>query len=181
MPETLPSMRRYFVNTMFDATFVMLGIIIGSALSSEPRLEIIITTLVTSAIALSISTGTSVYEAETLEQRRRIEEIGRAMLTPVRDTSIGRTSKMSINLISMVNSMAPLVAGAVTITPFLLISEKDIDLAAEVSVVLAITMLFLTGYFMGRSSKGNPLLKGARMAVIGLAAFAICYIIGGAV
>jgi predicted membrane protein (TIGR00267 family) len=181
MPETLPAMRRYFVNTMFDATFVMLGVIIGSALSSDPRLDVIITTLVTSAVALAISTGTSVYEAETLEQTRRLDEIGRAMLTSVGDTSIGRASKVSINLIALINSLAPIVAGTITIVPFLLISESDIILAAETSVALAISMLFMTGFFMGRSGKGNPLLKGARMATIGFVAFLICYFISGAI
>lgn len=180
MPETLPSMRRYFVNTMFDATFVMLGVIIGSALSPDPRLDVIITTLVTSAVALSISTGTSVYEAETLEQTRRLDEIGRAMLTSVDDTQIGRASRISINLIALINSLAPIVAGVITVIPFLMLGS-EIVLAAEISVILAISMLFMTGFLMGRTGKKNPLLKGARMASIGIVAFAICYFISGAI
>jgi predicted membrane protein (TIGR00267 family) len=181
LPDTLPSMRRYFVNTIFDATFVMLGVIIGSALSSDPRHNIIITTLVTSAFALAISTGSSVYEAENLEQSRRMSEIGRAMLTNVEDTDLGRASRTSIVLIALINSMAPLVAGIVTVTPFLLLSITDVILAAEISISLAILMMFITGFFMGRASGKNPWIKGARMAVIGLAAFVVCYFIGGVV
>lgn len=181
LPDTLPSMRRYFVNTMFDATFVMLGVIIGSALSSDPRHSIIITTLVTSAFALAISTGSSVYEAESLEQHRRMTQIGRAMLTSMVDTDLGRASRTSIVLIALVNSFAPLLAGLVTVTPFILLSIKDVVLAAEISITLAIGMMFVTGFIMGRTSGKNPWLKGARMAIIGLGAFAICYLIGGAV
>jgi len=180
-PETLPSMRRYFVNTMFDATFVMLGVIIGSAFSSDPSRDLIITTMITSVVALAISTGTSVYEAETIEQTRRLQEISRAMLTSVDDTQLGKASKTSINLISMINSLAPLVAGAVTIIPFILLSADQIQFAAEISIGLALSMLFLTGFFMGRSGKGNPWLKGARMAVIGFIAFIICALISGSV
>ncbi|OPY34069.1 MAG: VIT family protein [Methanomassiliicoccales archaeon PtaU1.Bin124] len=180
-PDTLPSMRRYFVNTMFDATFVMLGVIIGSALSSDPRHAIIITTMLTSTVSLAISTGTSVYEAESLEQSRRMNEIGRAMLTNVEDTDIGRASRTSILLIAAINMMAPLMTGLVLITPFLFISIEQVVMAAEIAIGLAITMMFITGFIMGRTSGKNPFVKGARMAVIGIAAFVICYLIGGAV
>lgn len=181
LPDTLPSMRRYFVNTIFDATFVMLGIIIGSALSSNPQHDIIITTLITSAIALAISTGSSVYEAESSEQSRRMGEIGRAMLTSVEDTDIGRSSKLSVILIASVNSIAPLLAGAITVIPFMVLPEDQVVTAAEISIALSISMMFVTGFIMGRTSDKNPWIKGTRMALIGLAAFVICYLIGGAV
>lgn len=181
LPDTLPSLRRYFVNSIFDATFVMLGIIIGSALSSDPQHNIIITTLITSAFALAISTGSSVYEAESLEQGRRMSEIGRAMLSRVEDTSIGRASRTSIILIALINSIAPLTAGAITVAPFLLLPKGEVVLAAEVAISFSILLMFITGFFMGRTAMKNPWVKGIRMAAIGLAAFAICYVIGGAV
>lgn len=181
LPETLPSMRRYFINTVFDATFVMLGVIIGSALSPNPQHNVIITTLITSAIALAISTGSSVYEAETLEQSRRMNEIGRAMLSRVQDTNIGRSSRTSVLLIAFVNSLAPLMAGIIAVTPFLVLPGDEIVLAAEIALALAISMMFVTGFFMGRGSDKNPWFKGARMAIIGIAAFIVCYFIGGVV
>jgi len=181
LPDTLPSMRRYFVNSIFDATFVMLGIIIGSALSSDPNHSVIITTLITSAFALAISTGASVYEAEGLEQGRRMSEIGRAMLSSVEDTNIGRASRTSIILIAFVNSLAPLLAGAITVAPFLLLPIGEVVFAAEIAISLAILLMFVTGFFMGRTAMKNPWVKGFRMALIGLAAFVICYFIGGAV
>ena len=159
----------------------MLGIIIGSALSSDPQYNIIITTLITSAIALAISTGSSVYEAESLEQGRRMSEIGRAMLSRMEDTSIGRASRTSIILIALVNSIAPLTAGAISVAPFLLLPKSEVVLAAEIAISFSILLMFVTGFFMGRTAMKNPWLKGTRMAVIGIAAFAICYIIGGVV
>jgi predicted membrane protein (TIGR00267 family) len=181
LPETLPSMRRYFINTVFDATFVMLGVIIGSALSSNPQHDVIITTLITSAIALAISTGSSVYEAETHEQSRRMNEIGKAMLSRVEDTNIGRSYRTSVLLISFANSLAPLFAGVIAVTPFLLLPKGEIVLAAEIALTMAISMMFITGFFMARGSDKNPWLKGARMALIGIAAFVVCYLIGGVV
>jgi predicted membrane protein (TIGR00267 family) len=181
LPDTLPSMRRYFVSAIFDATFVMLGIIIGSALSSDPQHNIIITTLVTSAFALAISTAASVYEAESLEQGRRISQIGRAMLSSVEDTGIGRASRYSIILIAVVISIAPLIAGAIMVAPFLFLPIGEVVLAAEVAIALSILLMFITGFIMGKTAMKNPWLKGIRMAVIGVVAFILCYFIGGAV
>jgi len=181
LPETGPSLRRYFVNTMFDACFVILGIIIGSALSPHANTQLVLTTILTSSVALAISTGSSVYEAERLEQDRRMDEISRAMLSRVHDTNLGKSSRASIILIAVVNSLAPLLAGAVALTPFLVLPSTSITEAAEIAIGLVIALLFITGFIMGRLSERNPWIKGTRMAAIGLVAFFICYLIGGAV
>ncbi|MCG7843856.1 MAG: VIT1/CCC1 transporter family protein [Methanomassiliicoccales archaeon] len=181
LPETGPALRRYFVNTMFDTTFVVLGIIIGSALAADADKGLVITTIVTSCVALAISTGSSVYEAESIEQTRRLDEIGRAMLRPVDETNLGKAAKTSAIIIALANSMAPLMASAIIISPFLLIGEGSLLTAAEASITLAIIMLFVTGFIMGRLSDRNPWWKGLRMAMVGLAAFVICYFIGGVV
>jgi len=57
MPETGPALRRYFVNTIFDSTFVILGVIIGSAFSPDPSYSLVIAIVLTSSFALGISTG----------------------------------------------------------------------------------------------------------------------------
>jgi len=181
LPETGPALRRYFVNTMFDSTFVVLGIIIGSALTAGADNDLVIATIITSCVALAISTGSSVYEAETLEQSRRMSEIGRAMLRTVEDTNLGKASKTSAMIIALVNSAAPLMTCAIIVTPFILLGEGTIIIAAEASIVLAIVLLFITGFVMGRLSDKNPWWKGLRMSLVGLAAFVVCYGIGGVV
>ena len=174
-PETGPTMRRFFVNTIFDSTFVILGILIASAFGNDPHLRIIIATIITSSVALGISTGVSVYEAETMEQALKMKEIERAMLRSLEDTRIGRTSKLTIILIAGVNFIAPLIAGAITLAPFLLLGEGSVKTAAIVSVGLAILILFVVGAAMGRSGGRNPWKQGARMAIAGVGAFVICY------
>ncbi|TFG57348.1 MAG: hypothetical protein E4H30_00735 [Methanomassiliicoccus sp.] len=181
LPETGPALRRYFINTMFDTTFVVLGIIIGTALTADAERGLVISTIITSCVALSISTGTSVYEAESLEQARRLDEIGRAMLRPVEDTNLGKASKASAIIIAVLNSLAPLMASAIIVSPFLFMGGDTLVAAAGTSLVLAIAILFVTGFFMGRMSERNPWWKGLRMAMVGLFAFVICYLIAGAV
>lgn len=181
LPETGPALRRYFVNTMFDSTFAVLGIIIGSALTDDADQGLVIATIITSCVALAISTGSSVYEAETLEQSRRMDEIGRAMLRPVEETNLGKASKASAAIIALSNSLAPLMSGAIIVSPFILLGEETILVAAEAAIVLAIILLFITGFIMGKLSERNPWWKGLRMSLVGLAAFVVCYMIGGVV
>ncbi|HQN76085.1 MAG TPA: VIT1/CCC1 transporter family protein [Methanomassiliicoccales archaeon] len=181
LPETGPALRRYFVNTMFDSTFAVLGIIIGSALTDDADQGLVIATIITSCVALAISTGSSVYEAETLEQSRRMDEIGRAMLRPVEETNLGKASKASAAIIALSNSLAPLMSGAIIVSPFVLLGEETILVAAEAAIVLAIILLFITGFIMGKLSERNPWWKGLRMSLVGLAAFVVCYMIGGVV
>lgn len=174
-PETGPTLRRFFVNTMFDSTFVILGILIASAFSSEPSLRIVIVTIITSSVALGISTGISVFEAETMEQSIKMREMERAMLTSLEDTHLHRISKMTILLLAGVNFTAPVIAGVITLIPFLMVGEQDIQQAAIISLALAITILFVVGAAMGRSGGRNPWLQGLRMSLAGIAAFLVCY------
>ncbi|MDW5563938.1 MAG: VIT1/CCC1 transporter family protein [Methanomassiliicoccus sp.] len=176
-PETGPTMRRFFVNTMFDSTFVILGILIASAFSSEPNLRTVIVTIITSSVALGISTGISVFEAESMEQSIKMREMERAMLTSLEDTHLHSISKLTIMIVAVVNFTAPIISGAITLTPFLMVGEKDIQLAAYVSLGLAITILFVVGAAMGRAGERNPWIQGTRMAVAGLGAFLLCYFI----
>lgn len=176
-PDTIPAMRRYFVNTVFDSTFVILGIIIGMALTSDPSTRMVVVTIVTSCVALMISTGISVFEAERLEQSIRIQQIERVMLRKLDETSIKRTSVHSTLLISITNCLAPLITGGVTLIPFLIMAEADVTTAAWTSISLAISILFITGLYMGRMGNKNPYYYGLRMAGAGVIAFVACYMV----
>jgi len=132
-------------------------------------------TIVTSSVALGISTGISVFEAETMEQSIKMRDMERAMLTSLEDTHLHRISKLTILLLAAVNFTAPVISGAITLTPFLMVGDNDIQLAAFISLGLAISILFVVGAAMGRSGGRNPIAQGGRMAVAGVAAFLLCY------
>jgi predicted membrane protein (TIGR00267 family) len=175
MPETGPALRRYFVNTIFDSTFVILGVIIGAAFSNDPSYGLVIATVLTSSFALGISTGVSVYEAETMEQDRRIREIETALLFSLKDTEIQKISRISIILIALINFSAPLMTCAVTLTPFLLLGPEQVQMGGWISSALVLTILFVTGAIMGRMSEKNPVVRGLRMAMIGAGVFLVCF------
>ncbi len=86
-----PSFRRFFINTLFDSTFMLVGVIMGSAFSDNPDIEVIVGTMLTTSLALGISTGVSVYEAESLERGIRIAQLEKAMIRRLDETMIAQS------------------------------------------------------------------------------------------
>ncbi len=175
-----PIIRRFFINTLFDSTFMLLGIIVGSAFAGTAAgLSIIIPTMLTTSLALGISTGVSVYEAESLEQERKITDLEKALFTDLKDTSIQKTAKSTIIIATLINFATPLFSCAVTITPFILVAIGILPLhiAGWISVALALSTLFAAGVYMGRIGKTNPYNKGIRMVIFGVLAFTIGYLL----
>jgi predicted membrane protein (TIGR00267 family) len=175
-----PIIRRFFINTLFDSTFMLLGIVVGSAFAgTEAGLNIIILTMLTTSLALGISTGVSVYEAESLEQERKIADLEKALFTDLKDTSIQKTAKYTIIIATLINIATPLFSCAVTITPFVLVALGilQLNIAGWISVALALSTLFGAGVYMGRIGKTNPYKKGLRMVAFGVLAFAIGFIL----
>ena len=174
-----PIIRRFFINTLFDSTFMLLGIIVGSAFAGDAGLHIIIVTMLTTSIALGISTGVSVYEAESLEQEHKISDLEKALFTDLDDTSIQKTAKYTILLATIINFATPLFSCAVTITPFILATTGILhaDIAGWISVALALSTLFGAGVYLGRIGKTNPYKKGLRMAAFGVLAFTIGFLL----
>lgn len=171
--------RRFFINTLFDSTFMLLGIIVGSAILAEASLSIVVDTMVMGSLALGISTGVSVYEAESLEQEKRVVELEKAMLKDLGGTLVEKSSKSFILLVSLLNFFTPLVSCMVIITPFVLTAAKflEMETASGFSIILALAILFTTGVYLGRVGKKNPWIKGLRMVGFGLIAFTIGFLL----
>lgn len=174
-----PSLRRFLINTLFDSTFMLLGVIIGSAFADNPDLEVIVGTMLTTSLALGISTGVSVYEAETLERGIRIAQIEKAMIRSLDETVISDHAEKGTLFIALANFMTPLFSCVITITPFLLVSQGVLELrvAAWLAMGLALSILFAAGVIIGRMGKTSPWLKGLRMLGFGLLAFVMGYLI----
>jgi predicted membrane protein (TIGR00267 family) len=177
--EIGPILRRYFINTLFDSTFTQLGIIIGSAFATNPNSRLIIAALVTSSVALGISTGVSVYESETLERERRILELENALFRELEDTVLAENYKTYSLILSTVNFFTPLTCCGILIIPLILAVFQVLTLvtASWISTIFAFTILFVAGSYLGRLGKHNPLLKGLRMVFFGVVAFVIGFLI----
>ena len=174
-----PIIRRFFINTLFDSTFMLLGIIVGAAFVADANIRIVIVTMVTSSLALSISTGVSVYEAESLEQERKITRLEMTMLTDLTDTVIDKTSKSITRLAMVINFLTPILSCTITILPFVLVVLEilEIYIASWLSVAFALSILFGAGVYLGRIGKQNPWIKGLRMTAFGVIAFIIGFLL----
>ena len=156
---------------------MLLGITVGSAFVAKPELEVILGTMLSSSFALGISTGVSVYEAEILEREKRTAEMERALLTDLEDTEVAKSVKTAAFIISLINFLTPLVACAISISPFVLsyLGFIEVKAAAWISIATTMGTLFSAGVYIGRNGKGNAILKGVKMAAFGGIAFLIGY------
>ena len=174
-----PSLRRFFINTLFDSTFMLLGVVIASAFEGTPDLHLVLGTLVASSASLGISSGVSVYESETLELDRRIVELEKALFRNLDNTMISENHKSSARMIATVNFLTPLICCGIVSVPLLLATGNLLDSvsASWVSTVLALSILFVAGTFLGRRGKKNAFLKGLRMLIFGIIAFLLSFLI----
>jgi predicted membrane protein (TIGR00267 family) len=172
-------LRRFFINTLFDSTFTLLGIIIGSAFVAVPDLRLLIGTAVASSLALGISSGVSVFESETMERERRVVELEKSLFLDLENTVITENYKTYALILSFVNFLTPLVCCGILLVPYVLslFQLLEVTVAFWTSVILALSLIFVAGTYFGRGGKMNPLLKGLRMVFFGVVAFAIGYFI----
>ena len=156
----------YIINTLFDSIFTILGIVVGGAFSSVIDIRAIIGTMTIASISLGVSSGFSVYEAETIQEERRISKIEEALLTDLEDTVITEKSRLVTILSSILVFFTPLLTCIITLIPFILVHFGLIGPNRSIIYAVAIDMLllFFTGIVFGGERR---LLKGIRMTVLG--------------
>jgi len=151
-----PSIRRFFINTLFDSTFTLLGVIVGSAFVAKPEIEVILGTMITISLGLGISSGVSVYQAESLEREREVHELEKAMLKSLEDTQIMNSARNITIIVATVNLLTPFLVCALYICPLAVAYAGiiGIKMAAWTSIAITLSTLMVTG--------GNCWSKGKR-------------------
>jgi len=158
---------------------MLLGVIVGSAFVSRPDLEVILGTLMTTSLALGVSSGVSVYEAEVLERERHIREMEDAMLTDLEGTRFEQSVRNVAIIVASINFSTPLLSCVVYIFPFLFSSLEMIGIrtAAWIAISTVLLSLLLVGTYMGRNGRRNAILTGVKMLALGGATFLLGYFI----
>lgn len=156
-----------------------MGVVSGSAFIAVPDIRLIILTLVSSSIALGISSGVSVYEAEILEGEKEVEDLEKAMLITLENTVHSDSLRINALVASVIVFATPLCSMVIAITPFLL--TKSGVLSAQTagywSILLSLGTLASVGTYMGKGGNGKALFKGLRMAFFGTVAFLIGFLL----
>lgn len=174
MAEPSPLFRRYFVNTLFDSTFVVLGILAATAAEPDPDVGFALGTVFAACLAIGVSTGVSVYEAEQTEAAIRLLRLERAMLSPMADTEISRNLRSLRIAIAVVNFLAPIAVAAVTSIPLVAFHFglfPAFSTAAAVSGIAGVSIIFVAGYSMGKLTHRKPWVKAVRMSVVAIVTF----------
>lgn len=166
----------YIINTLFDAVFTIMGIVIGSSFSARLDLRSIIGTIITASLSLGVSSGFSVYEAETLQEEKRIDLIEEALLENLEDTVLAEESKRVTLLSSVIVFLTPFTAGLATLIPFLFVffGQLGIGTAVSIAIMVDLSLIFFTGYVFAID---NRFMKGLRMMVLGFGVFIIAYLL----
>jgi len=173
--------RRYFVVNGFDGALTMLGIIMGFYISESGSLIVIINACMGAAIALGVSGVSSAYVSEQAERRRALGELEEAMVTDLQDGAHAQAARWVPIFIGLVNGLAPLLISFLIIMP-LWFSNAGIELFISpvyVSIIIAVSLIFLLGVFLGRISNISWLRSGAQTLLIALVTILLIYLFVG--
>jgi len=166
--------RRYLAMNAFDGILTIIGVVMGTYIAGVSGARIVVATGMATAMAMGVSGLWGAYMTESAERRHELQELEHAMLTDLQHTKQARASRFAVVVVSVIDGLAPLVAGAVVLTPFLFARlVGDIGVCYIASLAVAAAMLFSLGAFLGRIARASLLRSGARMVVAGLVCIAL--------
>ena len=173
--------RRYFVVNGFDGALTMLGLILGFIFSSPTELSVIISACMGAAIALGMSGVSSAYVSEAAERQRELSKLEEAMVTNLQESIHAEAVHWVPMLIALINGLAPFVISLIILTP-LWVANEGINLPTpplHASVVIALSLVFLLGVYLGRISGISLLRSGIQTMFIALITAIFIYLFVG--
>ena len=92
------------------------------------------------------------------------------MLKDLKESVIGKASRFAPVWTGIIDGVSPALAATVCLAPFFLSSfgALSIDFAIQLSIAIALSIMFLLGAFLGKVSDRNMLLHGVKMLFVGL-------------
>lgn len=173
--------RRYFAMNAFDGTVTIIGVLGGcySAGVEDPR--IVLTTGVSTAVAMGISGFWGAYLTERAERDRELDELSQQMLTDIKATRLGMASRTAVAIVTVVDGLSPMIASLICLLPFFFASQlPSMRWAYGTGLGLALVSLVGLGLFLGHISRGRILIYAFKTFLAGLLAIAVGLLLGGA-
>ncbi len=172
--------RRYFVMNAFDGVLTIIGMLMGNMAAGVTNPNIVITTGLSTSIAMGISGLWGSYLTESAERKHDLDELGRSTLTDLNDSRIGRASRYAAVLVSIVDGVSPLLAALLVLIPFFFYGIfPNIQVVYYTTLGVALVTLFALGVFLGNISKENLLISGIKTAIAGVASIIIVSLLNG--
>jgi predicted membrane protein (TIGR00267 family) len=171
--------RRYFAMNAFDGALTMIGVLMGNLTAGVGEARIVISTGLSTSVAMGISGLWGAYLTEAAERKREISEMSEQVLVDLHATRLGKASRFAVAVVAVVDGIAPALAALIILSPFFIADVfGQIKLAFYISLGLALLSLFALGAFLGTVSKENIFLYGLRTVVAGLISIGISYLLG---
>ena len=172
--------RRYFAMNAFDGVLTLTGVLMGNLTAGVEDPGIVITTGLSTSIAIGISGLWGSYLTESAERKNALKELGQSTLTDLKESSIGRASRFAAVVVSLVDGFSPFLAAIVVMIPFFLNTLfPSIEWVYYASLGTALLLLFGLGVFLGKISKENIIISGLKTVVAGVASIIIGSFLNG--
>lgn len=171
--------RRYFAMNAFDGALTTIGVVMGNYIAKVTNPNIVISTGLTTAIAMGISGLWGAYLTESAERDRELDELSRVTLREMRGTRIEQASRTAVIIVAVVDGVSPFLSAVIILLPFFLHALfPSLQVVYFTSIGLALLMLFLLGVFLGNVSGKSWLLYGVRTVLAGIFSIIIALLLG---
>ncbi len=170
--------RRYFAMNAFDGVLTIIGVLMGNYTAGVRSPAIVISTGLSTCMAMGISGLWGAYLTESAERKRSLDILENHTLSDLSGTKIGRASRAAVIIVALVDGLAPFAAALLVLSPFFfgtLLGE--ITTSYYLSLGLALATLFALGAFLGRVSKDSLILSGLKMIGAGLVAILLGHLL----
>lgn len=172
--------RRSFGNNAFDGILTMIGVIIGSLTSGIQDPHIIITTGLSTSIAIMISGAWGAYLTESAERKKYLDELGRRTLSNLNGSRIGRASRFAAIAVSVVDGLSPFLGAIIVLIPFFLSRLfPNIQTVYYAALGTALVGLFLLGVWFGTVAKENLWAYGIKTLLAGVVSIIVGSLLNG--
>jgi len=172
--------RRSFGNNAFDGILTMLGVMMGSFTSNVADPAIVITTGLTTSIAIMISGAWGAYLTESAERKKDINELGRSMLTDLQSSRIGRAGRFAAIAVAVVDGISPFIGAIFPLIPFFFFALfPDIRVVYFTAFGVALVELFILGIWLGNVAKENLFGYGFKTLLAGVASMLVGSLLNG--
>ena len=157
----------------------MLGILLGFYQVGNTPTPMIIGACLGAAIALAMSGLSSAYISESAERKRELKELESAMATSLEETAHAHAARLSPAIIALINGLSPLMLSLIIMLPLWLPKFTHFLLLSpiELSISVALFVIFCLGIFLGKISGQFWLLSGFRTLLITLVTAAIILLV----
>jgi len=172
--------RRYFAMNAFDGVLTIIGVLMGSMTAHVTDANVVVTTGLSTSIAMGISGLWGSYLTESAERKHDLDELGKSTLTSLKKSRIGRASRFAAVVVSIVDGVSPFLASLLVLVPFFFSRHfPNIQMVFYVSLGWALLTLFALGIFLGSISKDNLIISGIKTLIAGVASIIIGSLLNG--